>query len=90
MSYRARIGQPSQRQADEFTIRKAYQVTFNSDAGRIVLDHIVQQLCGVDAVVSVSSDLQATEALVRKNIGIMIARYALEPIGTEPKIEVKT
>ena len=40
MSYRARIGQPSQRQADEFTIRKAYQVTFNSLHGQLVLQHL--------------------------------------------------
>lgn len=91
MSYRdRRANQPSTHAVEDYQLRKAYQAVFSTTEGRTVLDHIVQNICGVDAVVSYSTDVQAFMALERKNVGLMIARMALEPIHKEQTVEVKT
>lgn len=91
MSFRDRIAkpQPNERAIDEFELRRAYRNVFASADGQKVLDHIVQSICGVDAVVQYSNDVQAYIALERKNVGLMIARYALGP-KDETKVGVKT
>ena len=90
MSYRDRQSQPNARAHEDYQLRKAYQAVFSSTEGRTVLDHIVQNICGVDAVVAYSTDVQAFIALERKNVGLMIARMALEPIHKEQQVEVRT
>lgn len=90
MSFRDRAKPPSDRTIEAYELRQCYRRVFATPDGEKVLDHIVQTICGVDAIIHYSTDVQAFMALERKNVGIMIARYALEPIPTEHNVEVKT
>lgn len=92
MSYRDRIaGKPSDRKIEDHELRQCYRRVFGSADGQKVLDHIVQSICIVDAVVQYQTDVQAFTALERKNVGIMIARYAMEPTTSDQqKVEVIT
>jgi hypothetical protein len=89
VSYRDRQKAPDARQLQDYEIKKAFQHVFAGPEGARVLDHIVQRICGVDAIVQVTSDAQAHEVLARKNVGLAIMQMAL-PGRDETKIEVKT
>ena len=81
---------PSDRKIEDYELRKAYARVFSGPDGEKVLDHIVQNICGVDAIIQYANDVQAFAALERKNVGLMIARLALEPVTREQTVEVKT
>ena len=89
MSYRDRLKQPNERAIEDHTLRSAFRRVFNSPEGAIVLDHIVQRICGVDAIVKIDTDAQAHEVLARKNVGLAIAQLAI-PARDETKVEVIT
>lgn len=87
---RGELVPPSDRKIEDYELRKTYARLFSTPDGVKVLDHIVQNICGVDAVVQVATDAQAFEVLARKNVGLMIARLALEPVTREQTVEVRT
>lgn len=89
MSYRDRQKAPNTAALQDYEIRKAFQHVFATPEGERVLDHIVQRICGVDAIVQVANDAQAHEVLARKNVGLAIMQLAL-PGRTPTKTEVET
>lgn len=78
------------RGSEQHLLEIAYRNTFSTPEGQTVLDHICQNICGLDAVVNFTTDREAIEALVRKNIGLTIARFALGPASKPTKPEVNT
>lgn len=92
MSYRERLkGERQIRTAEveAHEIDQCFRRVFGSTEGQRVLDFIVQRICGVDAIVHLSTEAAAYEALVRKNVGLDIARRALGA-SNHDKPEVKT
>lgn len=91
MSYRDRLAvrQPTDAALDEFETRKAFARVFGTPEGSRVLDYIVQNICGVDSMVQYATDVQAFIALERKNVGLAIAKLALEPKPDKPTIKVQ-
>jgi hypothetical protein len=87
VSFRDRTRPPEARQLQDYEIRKAFQRVFGSDDGRLVLDFLVQRICGVDAIVKVATDAEAREVLTRKNVGLTIWQMS-QPGRDEAKIEV--
>lgn len=75
MNFRQRLQQPPVTE-DMEVIAEAYRHVFSSAEGRIVLDHIVQRLCGVDNNLFVASDHGLAYNLARRDVGLEIARLA--------------
>jgi len=71
-------------------LRNAYLRVFGSTEGERVLNHILNQICVVDAVVEFRTELEAIRALERKNVGETIRKMAKGPSIDKPKPEVKT
>lgn len=85
MSYRDRRPDAVNEQAVEaHALSQAFRRVFSGTEGEMVLDFIVQRMCGVDAVVQITTPESAIEMLTRKNIGLEIARRAL-PAASETK-----
>jgi hypothetical protein len=92
LSYRDRLSpqrQPRTAEVEAYEIDQCFRRVFGGAEGQRVLDFIVQRICGVDAIVPITSEAAAYEMLVRKNVGLDIARRALGST-TDDKPEVRT
>lgn len=78
------------RASEQHLIEIAFRNTFATPEGQTVLDFICQRICLVDAEVKFTNDREAYEALIRKNIGLTIARLALGSASKPQQPEVKT
>lgn len=79
MSYRQRMAvrPPTPVETADFEIAKAYRSVFAGPLGEKVLDHICQQICGVDAIAVYADPTHAVAIVERANVGKHIARLAL-------------
>lgn len=89
MSYRTRLARPPAETSDE-VIGDAYRAVFGTPQGQLVLDHIVQTLCGVDTNLFIASDHGLAYNAARRDVGLEIARIALGLTHRRSKPEVIT
>ena len=88
MSYRQRLMRPPAA-PDTEVIGDAYRKVFGTPDGEIVLDHIVQVLCGVDNNLFAPDPYGLAYNVARRDVGIEVARLA-EGLAMRAKPEVKT
>ena len=67
-----------------------YHNVFSTHDGRLVLDHILNQVCLINTPIMTTSDINMASQVGARNIGLIIKQMALAPLtGPRPTVLTK-